>query len=159
MNDVDVSPDGRLVASAGDDRSVRIWNASGAAERLLGGHSDHVKAVAFNPDATVLAAVTRDHTLTLWNPSTGRRYTTIAFTGMGTGTDVAFSPEGSTVTVMSLGGTFRWRVSDPAHPVHCRRRPARAPRPPWPTPLGAASSSRAHLPAASPCGAPPTTGW
>ena len=135
VNDVDVSPDGRLVASAGDDRSVRIWNASGAAERLLGGHSDHVKAVAFNPDATVLAAVTRDHTLTLWNPSTGRRYTTIAFTGIGTGTDVAFSPDGSTVTVMSLGGTFRWRVSDPAHPR------------PLPAPAGPRTSTAMAYPA------------
>ncbi|MEY2248556.1 WD40 repeat domain-containing protein [Streptomyces sp. BF23-18] len=135
VNDVDVSSDGRLVASAGDDRSVRIWNASGAAERLLGGHSDHVKAVAFSPDATVLAAVTRDHTLTLWNPSTGRRYTTIAFTGMGTGTDVAFSPDGGTVTVMSLGGTFRWRVSDPAHPR------------PLPAPTGPRTSTAMAYPA------------
>jgi WD40 repeat protein len=49
------SPDGRTIASASDDRTVKLWDAaSGAEQRTLEGHSDSATAVAFSPDGSYL---------------------------------------------------------------------------------------------------------
>ena len=45
------SPDGKLVASASDDYTMRLWDiATGSCRSTLEGHSDPVTAVAFSPD-------------------------------------------------------------------------------------------------------------
>ena len=61
------SPGGRLLASAGSDNTVRLWEAdSGAAVRALTGHRDLVRSVAFNPDGRLLATASQDGTAQLW---------------------------------------------------------------------------------------------
>src|SRR5262249_52774451 len=55
-----VSPDGRWVASGGEDRAVLVWdNLTGARVRALDGHATGVSCVAFSPDGRLLAAGTR----------------------------------------------------------------------------------------------------
>ena len=59
-------------ASASDDNTVQLWNATiGARKRTLEGHSSSVKAVAFSPDGKVLASASNDNTVRLWNATTG----------------------------------------------------------------------------------------
>src|SRR5262249_1089375 len=46
-----ISRDGKTVASAGRDKTVKLWDlTSGKELATLKGHSDWVDAVAFNPD-------------------------------------------------------------------------------------------------------------
>ncbi len=72
------SPDGRHLASASHDRTVRIWNVkTGQLVRTLTGHNDVVYCVAYSPDGARLATGSWDQTIKIWSTSDGRLLLTL----------------------------------------------------------------------------------
>src|SRR5262249_34597293 len=62
------SPDGKLLVSAGQDGTLRIWNVVQKTEKkVLTGHKGKLNAVAFAPDGKRLATAGEDRTVRLWD--------------------------------------------------------------------------------------------
>src|SRR5262245_7725277 len=62
------SPDGRLVASAGEDQVVYLWEvASGRERRRLEGHTGNITRLTFSADGRTLASASADTSILLWD--------------------------------------------------------------------------------------------
>ena len=61
------SPDGKLVVTASDDGTARLWEAaSGRSLHTLKGHTDYVNGAVFCPDGKLVVTASIDGTARLW---------------------------------------------------------------------------------------------
>ncbi|KAI9779021.1 MAG: hypothetical protein M1816_003781 [Peltula sp. TS41687] len=101
------SPDGKQLASASWDSTIRLWDAAtGAALQMLEGHSDLVEAVVFSPDGKQLASASSDKTIRLWDAATGAALQMLEGHS-GPVEAVVFSPDGKQLASASSDNTIR----------------------------------------------------
>jgi serine/threonine protein kinase len=104
---VAVSPDDETLATAGNDKIVRILNAKTLAQKLvLEGHAGPVNGLSFSPDGRRLASVGWDKTVRIWDAGSGQL---IKFwEGLGGEIwGVAYSPDGTRLATGGISGAVK----------------------------------------------------
>jgi WD40 repeat protein len=119
------APDGKTFAAGGYLSALSLWDLDTQKElRSLDGldMTAFVSRLTFSPDSKRLAGWTSDQTIRIWDTATGKelrrigeargsRINGIYFFGGTYASNLAFSPDGSVLTVGTAGGTVRrWEV-------------------------------------------------
>ncbi len=101
------SPDGKQIASGGDDSTVHVWNvATGSLILTYHGHADEILAVAWSSNGRYIASGSCDKTVQVWDATDGGHVYT--YRGHSDAvTAVAWSPDGTRIASGSSDHTVQ----------------------------------------------------
>ncbi|MEM9216853.1 MAG: TIR domain-containing protein [Cyanobacteria bacterium P01_F01_bin.150] len=104
------SPDGTMIATAGTDKTVKLWDIDGQEIQTLEGHDADVYQVHFSPDSSLIITASEDGTAKLWNLN-GQLLQTLV-QGDGAVFSAGFSLDGQTIATAGADGTIKlWTLA------------------------------------------------
>jgi WD40 repeat protein len=111
INRVSFNPDGKILATASRDKTIKLWNVETGKEiYTLSGHSDSISSLSFSTDGKTLATGSDDKTIKLWDVDTGKERRTLTCHSKSVDS-VSFSPDGKTLATGSDDKTIKlWDV-------------------------------------------------
>ncbi len=105
-------PAGGILASAGDDQTVRLWGYDGRQLAVLEGHQDKVEQLCFSPYGHLLASTGGDGRVIIWSVYGGDQLRELRG-HQGRVNSLVFSPDGEQLISGGADGTVRlWTVSN-----------------------------------------------
>lgn len=109
-----VNPAGTLIASAGKDGVVTIWDAKTKKKlNSLHGHGDWVIHVGFSPNGRFLATSSSDGTVRIWDPKTFRQVVKLEYQTRVVGSPLCFTSDGKTLVTVSVDDFLQYNTLNP----------------------------------------------
>jgi WD40 repeat protein len=99
---VALAPNGKVLATGGDDNTIRIWDVATKKRIHRIPHSDDVYCLAFSSDSKTLASGGPGKAVILWDVATGEQKQTCS-TVSAPVVWVRFAPDGETLAVVTMG--------------------------------------------------------
>lgn len=102
IQSIDYSPDGKLIATASSDGSVRIWDAAtGALRNTFLGHNEAVYSARFSPSGNEIFSVGRDNFGRLWRVADGNEIRAPLSSDKTMVASFSWSPNGDKIAILT----------------------------------------------------------